>query len=67
MKSRNDIIVELVKVRGQLAKLRNDSEDDNTDMLYGAQQALVWMLEDGMSPSSLHDLIQDLAEEFDDG
>jgi hypothetical protein len=67
MKSRNDVIVELVKVRSQLAKLRADGEEGDTSLLYGAQQALVWMLNGGgMSPSELHDLIYDLVEEFGD-
>lgn len=66
MKTKNDVIVELIKVRGQLAKLRNDSGEDETSMLYGAQQALVWMVNEGMSPSELHDVIHDLSEDLAD-
>ena len=63
-KTKAEIEVELVKVRGLLARLRAraDVDEDDTSMLYGAQQALIWMLGRGGSPSDLQDLIEDLAE-----
>jgi hypothetical protein len=65
MRSRAEITVELVKVRAILAKLRSDDGEDSTDMMYGAQQALAWLVEKAMSPSDLHDVISDLAEELE--
>ena len=69
MRSRAEITVELVKVRAILAKLRSDDhgDEDSTDMMYGAQQALAWLVEKAMSPSDLHDVISDLAEGLEQG
>jgi hypothetical protein len=64
MKPRSELEIELVLVRGMLARLRQESGEDGTGILYGAQQALVWILEDKMSPSKLQDLIEEVADEL---
>lgn len=64
MKTKSAVEVELMLVRAMLARLRKESGEEHTSMLYGSQQALVWMLSNGaMSPSKLQDLIDELAEE----
>ena len=68
MKTQREIVSELRSVRTALASIRD--EGSNTlmfgDMMYGAQQALVWMLDEGRSPSSLQCLIDELSETLDD-
>ena len=63
-KSMSDVTIELVKVRELLATLRKESGEDNTEMLYGAQQALAWMLNEGDPPSRLWAIIEEIAEDM---
>jgi hypothetical protein len=57
-----EIVRELKRVRELLAAYR--ANGDNEDMLYGAQQALVWVLGRGISPSELEQAIQEIAEDL---
>lgn len=57
-----EVARELKSVRKMLAKWRKAGEDE--DLLYGAQQALLWVLKRGMSPTELEGAIQELAQEF---
>ena len=51
-------------VRKLLAECRVRGEDE--DMLYGAQQALLWMLQRGISPTELEATIVAVAAELED-
>ena len=64
-KSRSEIEIQLLLVRAQLAKVRNDGEDEA--LLYGAQQALLWALGEGMSPSNVWGVVENFAGELNDG
>lgn len=64
MKTELDIARELKRVREQLAQWRANGWDD--DLLYGAQQALIWMLGRGTPPSELEAVIMALAKELDE-
>jgi hypothetical protein len=57
-----EIARELKRVRTLLRQRR--ATDGETDILYGAQQALSWVLERGVSPSELVAVIEKLAEEL---
>ena len=64
MKTQAKIERELVKVRDLLKQCRDSGSDE--DMLYGAQQALGWVLGQLQSPSKLAELIEDTAEVLDE-
>ena len=64
MKNEIDIRRELREVRRLLAKARAEArvdDDADIDMLYGAQQALGWVLEELGSPSDLDREIRKIA------
>jgi len=65
MKTEAEIKKELRKVRALLAKKRKAGVDD-VDILYGAQQALGWIVENLGSPSGLDRTIDRLAEDLCD-
>ncbi len=58
MKSETAIKRELRAVRAALAKRRAAGEEDGAGVLYGAQQALGWIVED-LAPPSRYDRIID--------
>ena len=57
MKTEAEIRQELQEVRKRLAKIRAVGSDD-TETLYGAQQALGWVLGELGSPSDLERIIE---------
>jgi hypothetical protein len=57
-----EVARELKSVRRLLAEYRANGEND--EMLYGAQQALVWVLGRGLSPSRLEEVIHEVAKEL---
>jgi hypothetical protein len=61
MKTETEIEQELLEVRRLLAK-RRDAGSEDTDMLYGAQQALGWVIEKLKSPSKLETTIERVAD-----
>jgi hypothetical protein len=62
MRSETEIRRELKRVRHLLKEMRDAGQQDETDLLYGAQQTLCWILKDGRSPSDVEQLIHKLAE-----
>jgi hypothetical protein len=60
MRQELEVAKELKRVRDLLKEYRANKWDE--DMLYGAQQALVWVMEQGISPSELEETIQFVAE-----
>lgn len=64
MKQELEIARELKKVRVLLGELRANGE--NTSLMYGAQQALVWMMGQGMPPTELCGLIQRVAKALEE-
>ena len=65
-----EVARELKRVRKILADIRADNGeagDADENIMYGAQQALVWMLRQGMSPIQLDAVILKLAEDLDHG
>lgn len=65
MRHELEIARELKKVRQLLQEYRANEWDDN--MLYGAQQALVWVLKRGDSPSRLEATIDYVAAYMEAG
>jgi hypothetical protein len=64
MRRELEIHQELKRVRKLLAQYRVNDWDDS--LLYGAQQALVWMLEQGVSPSELEKTILEVAKDLEE-
>lgn len=71
-----EVTRELKNVRKLLAEYRARGEDYEgaTNILYGAQQALIWLLYKGDSPTRLEEIIreaeeiiQDMAAELEHG
>lgn len=62
MKSREQVRAELRKVRKLLAA--RSVEDEGHAMLYGAQQSLIWMLHEGMAPSTVEAEIHKITEKY---
>lgn len=60
MRTLDEIEKELLEVRALLKKRRDDGSED-TDMLYGAQQALGWVIEKLRSPSEVEKAIERVA------
>ena len=60
-----EIARELKRVRKLLVEIRENGDDQK--LMYGAQQALVWVLKQGISPSELDATISSVAEEFEHG
>lgn len=61
MKTEAEAVAELAAIRKRLE--RDRSLNRNNELLYGAQQALGWMLNELGSPSELDDFILKLAKE----
>lgn len=61
MKTRIEIERELTKVRRALKRHREAGLEDDTDMLYGAQQALGWIVEGKQPMSRLQKTIEHIA------
>jgi hypothetical protein len=61
MKTADEIEFELSRVR-QLLRLHRASGDEDNGMLYGAQQALGWIIEGLQSPSMLENTIAEVAQ-----
>jgi hypothetical protein len=61
VKTELEVRRELREVRKLLKALRAEGED--VDMMYGAQQALIWLLGDGKKPSELEKMIHELAKD----
>lgn len=61
MKTELEMRRELKSVRSLLAENRRNGID--IDILYGAQQALAWIIEEARSPSELESVIRQIAEE----
>ena len=57
MRTEQEIRQELKAVRGHLEKYRAN-ECDDIQMLYGAQQALGWVLNEAKAPSEVEEIIQ---------
>jgi hypothetical protein len=64
MKTRSAVLAELKRVRELLAVQQCDGDD--TDLMYGAQQALVWILGEGAAPSYVGKVIEQLCESEQD-
>ena len=62
MKTESEIRLELNEVRQLLSKLRANGLHDDIDMLYGAQQALGWILGELEPPSEMEKMIYLLAQ-----
>lgn len=60
MKTKTEIEIETLKVRAMLEAARSRGDED-TDMLYGAQQALGWVLGELRSPTDLEDFVRTTA------
>lgn len=63
MKTELDVRRELKEVRSLLEGARRSGRED-ADMLYGAQQALGWVLDQLRSPSDMEKCILDVAGEW---
>ena len=61
-----EVARELKRVRKILAEIRANNGEDQR-LMYGAQQTLVWVLKQGISPSELDATILAVAEELDHG
>jgi hypothetical protein len=61
MRTEQEIRQELKAVRDHLEKYRAN-ECDDTEMLYGAQQALGWVLNELRAPSEVEDIIHSAAK-----
>ena len=69
MKANSEVLFELRHLRALLARYREDGCEDSGiyDMLGGAQQALLWVSGEGMSPSELEATIHSVPEDIDHG
>ena len=64
MKSETDIQRELFNIKRMLAEMRTNSNIDSTetDMLYGAEQALSWVIGGFRSPTEVEEIIREAAD-----